>query len=360
MIEHTPLDEAALSSDAQRALAPGPGKMMAARGMAPLANPVDLLSVLYQLSLDADAKICKPAKGSAQGLPENILVGGLGDASIDPRVVDFYAKEAKSGTKVMEVLILNQVTADETVAALAGRASQKEVDLIANNEQRILRHPEIIAAVYKNKSARMSTVDRIVELAVRNDVKVSGIAAWDELCRALHGESEEEKPSPELMDAIFSKAAQTISDDGEPIAEEKEAQQMSIRDMTTPMKIRLAMMGNKFERTQLIKDPKKLVAMAVIKSPGVKENEAAKYASNNSLCEDVIGYIASRREWTKAYNVKLSLVQNPKCPLPQAMRLLPHLRIKDARLIARSKSIPSALSTQARKLVAVRQGGGKK
>ena len=42
--------------------------------------------------------------------------------------------------------------------------------------------------MYLNKHARMSTVDRAVELAVRNNVRVPGLAAWDEIARALeHG-----------------------------------------------------------------------------------------------------------------------------------------------------------------------------
>ncbi len=102
-----------------------------------------------------------------------------------------------------------------------------------------------------------------------------------------------------------------------------------------------------------------MVALAAIKSPMVKENEAATYASNTSLSEDVIAYIATRKEWTKLYQVKFALVNNPKCPLPVAMRLLPHLRPKDLQSLSRSRGIPTALSAQARKLSNVRRGGRK-
>ena len=40
-LQHTLLDAATLSAEAQRALGPGPARMMAARGLAPLANPAD-------------------------------------------------------------------------------------------------------------------------------------------------------------------------------------------------------------------------------------------------------------------------------------------------------------------------------
>ena len=56
----------------------------------------------------------------------------------------------------------------------------------------------------------------------------------------------------------------------------------------------------------------------------------------------------------------MALVNNPKCPLPEAMRLLPLLREKDIQSVSRSKGIPSALAAQARKLISARQSGGNK
>ena len=47
---------------------------------------------------------------------------------------------------------------------MAGR-SAADIDLIAQNEQRLLASPEIIGAMFNNPHARMSTVDRAVELA---------------------------------------------------------------------------------------------------------------------------------------------------------------------------------------------------
>jgi hypothetical protein len=358
-MEYGTLDMSTLSAEAQRALGSGPGKMMAARGMAPLSNPVDLLSVLYQLCQDPDAKLATAALSSARTLPKNILASALAASHLDPRVIDFFIHKADCRADLLETVVLNQRTSDETVATLAAIADKKQLDLIAENSQRVLRHPEIISALYVNKNARMSTVDRVVELAVRNNVRAPGIPAWDEISASmLHAAKADEPQMDEAtMDALFEKAAPESVDEDAP-TEKAEEQELQLRDMTVPMKIRLAMMGNKFQRAQLIKDPKKIVAMAVIKSPSVKENEAAKYASNNAICEDVIGYIANKKDWTKLYHIKQALVTNPKCPLPSAMRLLPHLRAKDLQALARSRNVPTALAAQARKLSQVR--GGKK
>jgi hypothetical protein len=50
----TALDLGTLGADAQRALGAAQSKMMAARGLLPIARPRDLLSLLYQLWLEPD------------------------------------------------------------------------------------------------------------------------------------------------------------------------------------------------------------------------------------------------------------------------------------------------------------------
>ena len=368
MIERTPLDPASLSPAAQKALGPGPARMMAARGMAPLP-PVDQLTVLYQLSLDADQNLAAQAKTTAKGLPDSILAGGLGNASLDPRVIDLFAELVGAKAAVFDALVQNPSIADETLATMAGRLGSREVDRIATNEQRLLRHPEIIAAMYMNKSARMSTVDRAVELAVRNNVRVPGLASWDEIAKAL--QSEKLQPNPEV-DTLFQIAAEaTTGDDSKvthgdaeqlPSEEQHEAfleetKNVPIEKLSIPAKIRLATLGNGFARAVLVRDPVRIVALAAIKSPAVTEFEAAGYASNPQLPEDVIRHIASKREWTKLYGTKYALCRNPKTPVTEAMRLLPFLREKDLTLLSKSKGVPSAIVAQARKLLMQRRGG---
>jgi hypothetical protein len=372
-LDHTPLDIARLSPAVQKALAAGPTRMMAARGLVPLQRPGDLLTVLYQLAIDADGAIAGAAKATAAGLPEKVLAGALVDAGIDPRVLDWIAPGLAHKPALQEAVIANPATADQTMAVIAAKGGAHEVDLVAQNEQRLLRHPEIIAAMYTNPKARMSTVDRAVELAVRNQVRVPGLAAWDEIARALAG------GAPVEDDAAFSQAAAGLaelddsplisgdaeafdveeSSEGEAVPEVDE-KRIPINKLSIPGKIRLATLGNAFARGVLVRDPLKIVAVAAIKSPGVSEIEAARYAGNQALCEDVIRFIAGKREWTKLYGVKKSLIMNPKSPLPDVTRLLPHMRDKDLRNIAKSKGVPSAVVAQTRRLLSQRAPGAKK
>jgi hypothetical protein len=367
----SPLDVTTLSPAAQKALGPGPGRMMASRGMVPLP-PGDQIAVLYQLSIDADAGLATAARATALGLPEKLLQGALADPKVDARVLDLFAELVGSKPPAFEAIVSNAAVADQTIATLAANGTAREVDRIATNEQRLLRHPEIIAAMYTNKQARMSTVDRVVELAVRNNVRVPGLAAWDEIARAL--QSGTPAPSPET-DTIFAIAADATSGDDRVLTEgdaeqpneaeqpadaPEETKKLPIDKLTVPGKIRLATLGNAFARAALIRDPMKIVQMAAIKSPGVSEFEAASYAGNQTLGEDVIRYIANKREWTKLYGTKFALCRNPKTPVPDAMRLMPFLRDKDIEKLIKSKGIASAVVAQARKLMMQRRGGPKK
>jgi hypothetical protein len=379
-VPRTPLDLSLLGLDAQRALGSPATRMLAARGLVPVNRPRDLLGLLYQLGFDKDDRLKEAALESVRKLPDRVLRGGLSDPGIDPRVLDFFSwalAGAAGAVAATDLVLRNPATADDTVIALAGRASQAEIDLIAVNEERLLRCPLIIGAMYGNRNARMSTVDRVIELAVRNGVRVAGIAAWEEICKVYaHGAPPDEAAVPDdAKDALFERVVR-LSASHEPIEggeirevnEEDEAleaapptpnpeESREIWALPVPMKIRLAMLGNAFDRAILIRDPKKIVAIAAVKSPGMTDVEISKYAGLSTLAEEVIGYIANRRDWTKLYKVKLSLVNNPKCPLGMAMRLLPLLREKDVDSLARSKGIPTALAAQARKLVLARSQG---
>jgi hypothetical protein len=191
---------------------------------------------------------------------------------------------------------------------------------------------------------------------------VPGIPAWDEICKTILTSGKGPEASYE-SDAAF--AEMLAAGDGmlreltdrEERADDEKNKRWSERSVVE--RIRLAMIGTAFHRSFAIRDANKLIAVAAIKAPGVKDSEAQKFATNTSLAQDVIAYIADKKEWTKLYSVKLALCQNPKTPIGSTARLVPHLREKDLRNLARSKGVPSAVNSQAKKLLIQRSSGGR-
>lgn len=374
----TALEPGQLSPAVARAVgaqAPAPARMMAARGLAPL-GPLDLVTAIYQLGFDSDPAVAAAAQQTADKLPEPALNAALAGAA-DPRVIDFFALRMIGRPALIERVLLNPRTDDQTFIALAAKlGGDRELEMIAGNEQRLLRCPAIIETLYFNRAARMSTVERLLELAVRNGVELAGIPQFKDMAANILGAAGPAagadqaatsptgtSPSPldaAAIDAIFA----TVIDgalDGEAVGElefgqqqEREEHADNLSRLPVNAKIRKATLGTAFERAVLIRDPIRMVAEAAIKSPGVSENEAARHAANRNLAEDIIRYIAEKRDWQRSYQIKLALVNNPKCPMAQAMRLLTHLRAGDLRAVARSKNVPSALATAAKRAA----GGG--
>jgi hypothetical protein len=368
--------------------APPPLKMMAARGLSPL-KPGEMLTALYQLAQSDDPALKQAAQKTATELPEATLKVGLAEA-LDVRVLDFFARRLFQKPPLLEIVLLNKQTDDDTFRHLATICNENELELIARNEERLLRTPGIIAALYLNPKTRMSTAQRALELAVRNNVRVEGIAAFDEAKAAIEAEAGKPAADAAALDAAFKSAAEVAVDpmaalivgavdpaeeEAQLAAEEKqlvdalaageepateeiaEEKKKRLEELPIAAQIRAATLGNSFARATLIRSKNKQVAMACVKSPAVKDSEAMHWAANRSLDEDIIRYIANKRQWTRLYGVKVALCNNPKCPIPTAMGFLPHLRPSDLKAVSRSKGVPSAVANAAKQMLQARTKG---
>jgi hypothetical protein len=332
---------------------PSGAKLMAARGIAPL-KPADLVVAIYQLAFDADASVKAAAEAAPTSLPDKVLSAPLAE-SLPPPVIHFFAiRLAPTRVEPLERILYNQVTADETFVRLAARLGERELEIIVQNESRLLRSPTIVYQLFMNKQARMSSVNRAIELCARHAVRVEGIPSFDEVVRSIADDPTATDPA--VVDQAFGavlQAAETLAPDASE-AEPDEAKRKTVfidfLKLKLHEKIRLASLGNAYCRANLIRDSNRVVAMAVIRSPLITDSEVVRAAGNRQICEDVIRYIANQRDFTKLYPVKLSLVNNPKCPLALTLRLLNFLHPEDLKAVARSKNVPSALATAAKKL----------
>jgi hypothetical protein len=354
--------------------ATGPARMMAARGMAPL-RPADLAVAVYQLSHDLDDAVRVAANDAPVKLPDQVIVSMLREPLPAPVLHFLGCLLPMSRVEAIETLLYNPHTPDETFVVLGKRLPEREVEIICQNEARFLRSPEIVVAVFANKAARMSSVNRILELCARNNVVVD-IPAYDEIVRAIlsdpnaiDGTSDDlfrraaevatdEKLGAEALAAEAARVAKVAADSEEEEEEEPEEKKKSaIIDfgrLRIYEKVRLAMFGNAYARSNLMRDPNRMVAMTVIKSPMITDNEVAAAACNRTVHEDVIRHISNQREYMKNYVVRKGLVGNPKTPLPNALRMLPTLTKSDLKRLAKSKNIPSAISATAKRILTTR------
>jgi hypothetical protein len=138
-----------------------------------------------------------------------------------------------------------------------------------------------------------------------------------------------------------------------PPAPDEDAQStlQRIASMTVAQRIGLAMKGSREERAILIRDPNKIVAVAVLSSPKMTETEIESVAKMASISEEVLRIIANNRAWIKRYSVIVALARNPKTPVAISMNLLGRLSERDLRAISTDKNVPEALRITARQKV---------
>lgn len=164
--------------------APAPAKMAAARAALPLP-PEDLLEVLVILSQDADAELRSTATKSLNEFdPERMKqVVALKDT---PRDVLQYLCSWRGGKPAMyEAMILNEATPDQGITELARWHKEASVlELIAINQERMIRHSAIINALLDNRASTPEAVRRATEVRVEFFEKELGAKRVEEERRA--------------------------------------------------------------------------------------------------------------------------------------------------------------------------------
>lgn len=341
-------------------------RQMAARGIIPGLKPADLVTTLAGLCYDPDPTLANSAQQSLCKLPKAALDSAL-EASLQGPVLAKLVVTLRSTPEATPEhfgrLFQQDAIIEEAALDAALHASEVVGEVIATNEALLLRFPKVIEKLYMNKRVRMSTADRILELAVRNHL-VLDIPAYKEASLAILNELiAEPTEEPTYDDVLFRETealalAAALADGDDTHERDEEGEEMlrnefkplyaQISQMTITQKIRRGVLGTSAERMLLVRDTNRLVAAAAASSPMLTENEAARIASNRNVIEDVLRIIAQNRAFTRSYQVKLNLVTNPRTPLSFSSRMLPHLRDNDLRAIARSRNVPANIQALAR------------
>lgn len=323
--------------------APVEVRRMAARGALPL-EPVELATVLFALAHDPDTEVKTRAGESLELLPESVVAAVL-DGPTHPAVLSHLAHVHHTSEAHCEKIALNPAADDSTLAFLATLPLRQVLDIISNNQERLLRSDEIVEAIGANPLTGRAVIDRIlVFLGVDDEDELSGaddISSNDAeaAVRALLGE--------EMADIARCLVSENDLDD-EALSNNLFS---AVQKMNVIQRIKLARVGGKEARTLLVRDRNKVVSAAVISSPRLTSVEVIAITKSRSVSEEILRMIARNREWTKHYQVKLSLATNPKCPLSEATKFLNYLQDKDLRTIMKSKDVPAAISSHARRIL---------
>lgn len=344
---------------------------MAAKGIVPGLKPGDLVAVVVLLSR-GEGETAATANKTLEQLPAPLLNGALAASDLHPGVLDALGPVYGADPAYAEKILLHPAIHVETVEALAATATESVCELIATNEERLIACPAIIEKLYLNKRCRMSTADRILELAVRNGLELN-IPAFAQAKQAIAGELiAEPTEEPSFDDVQYVELGETAKElrltEGEDThevnpetgQEEVTAKAKPVHtvwaELRAPAKIRFLQLATlddqhydvKAIRMLGVRDANPLVAVTALNAPGIGDAEVVRIASMRNVCEDVLRGIAISKEWTRHYMVKFNLVANPRTPFGQAAKFILHLRESDLKSLAKSKEVSGAIQTAAK------------
>lgn len=353
---------------------PPPMRMMAARAMVPM-GPKEMVPIVYQLTMDPDAKIGALAKKTFAGFDDRILNAVLGDASLPPQILHAFCVTLIGKPQHLERVLVNKATPDEGFVHVARHVDSEDlIRQVTENQERLLRCHAVVRAVRQNPKALRSDLDRAVDFLVREGVFLEDVPEFEDSFLRL-GKSDMlealkkmRMPAVELTAEQQAKAQELgmsaeeflLGGDrelGEDELEEAldgkavDSDRIPLNQLPVPFQIKAAMTGSHARAIEALSSPNRTVAGAGIRNPKIKENDVQKIARSKSMHEDVIRYICNNGDWTKSYAVKLSLVQNPKTPHGIVMRWLPLIRQTDLKSLSKSKQVPSAVQQQAKRLL---------
>lgn len=115
-------------------------------------------------------------------------------------------------------------------------------------------------------------------------------------------------------------------------------------------RIQLALKGNKEERSILIRDGTKVVALAVLEAPKLSDGEVEKFATQKNVLEAVLRQIPLKRRFMKNYIVVRNLVANPRTPLDLSLGLMKNLLTQDLKNLSSNKEVSETIRKLAMKM----------
>jgi regulator of extracellular matrix RemA (YlzA/DUF370 family) len=380
--------------------APQQATLAAASGLLPLPQ-ADLLEVLVALRQSDNSEIAEAANETLASQETDDLLTAAKSAETPSPVLDYLATVSSGNSQLHEAVVLNAHTSDQAIAALASSTEVAALlELIALNQQRLVRFPNIIDAILGN-AARSAEADRRAretkreffekergaqqiaqELRARGKSAAAeffesadltgGLTVEDAWLLAEHievsdadldtswlpSERYEElvAETPEETAANFKRILESEQREVGEVTPERVSLIRRIMYMNAKDRVKLAMKGDREARSILIRDSNRIVSTAVINNPRVTDQEVENIAAMRTVADEVLRLISTNRAWARSYPIIHNLVRNPRTPIPTVISTLPRIRTKDLKNLTQNRNVSEAVRRQALRLSQTRAG----
>jgi hypothetical protein len=228
-----------------------------------------------------------------------------------------------------------------TVAPPAPGAASSELPNPDDEEAVAAYMKEHAAAIAAEGEKPFQAIGGVVELLGQDYFPVMDTAEISEPAPTSAAPAEPSAPKPAAPQHPAAKP---------PVEIKRQNTMQKINGLDVKGRIQLALKGNKEERSILIRDGTKVVALAVLEAPKLSDGEVEKFASQKNVLEAVLRQIPLKRRFMKNYIVVRNLCANPRTPLDLGLGLMKNLLIADLKNISANKEVSETIRKLALKM----------
>lgn len=157
-------------------------------------------------------------------------------------------------------------------------------------------------------------------------------------------------PTPAAPAAAAAKPKMAMQKKHAPSPDKRENTLQKINSLDVKGRIQLALKGSKEERSILIRDGTKVVALAVLEAPKLSDGEVEKFAGQKNVLQAVLRQIPLKRRFVKNYIVVRNLVGNPRTPIDLGLGLIKNLLVQDLKNLSANKEVSETIRKLALKM----------
>ena len=330
--------------------------------LAAAANPQTPAEVLdYFVSPDNLRPVLLPALLENPSVPEGQLIKLARSATRDSIVVMLHSARVRSLDGVVAALLSNpylEKSEAEGLRKLSTASAATTAAEVAPASAATPERPQTSISETVEDGSDDDTVsayinDHMHDIVAEGDKPFQAIGGIVELLGEDYFPVSDLAEAPSTATAEPAKAAQqkTVPVPTKPqVAPKRENALQKISHLDVKGRIQLALKGNKEERSLLIRDGTKVVALAVLEAPKLSDGEVEKFASQKNVLEAVLRQIPLKRRFMKNYIVVRNLVANPRTPLDLGLGLMKNLLVNDLKNISANKEVSETIRKLALKM----------
>ena len=372
----------------------------AARGSLSV-SPQEMIEILVYLAVHSKV-FGDQARLTLAGWDRKASLAAAADPQTSAEVLGYFISQENLRTALFPALAENSSVGEESLAGLAVSGSRWVVETLLKS-QRVVSSATILQALRSNACLRPAEIDEIArklaaleassedespphEADIKDEVLEGTLIKYLEV-NAAELEVEKDKPFQPIglahepaggaegdgvepitvADAGSAAANATQSAGARSVAaaapaaharkqsphvheERRDSALQRISKLDIKSRIALAMRGNKEDRSILIRDSTKLVALAVLDSPKVSESEVEAFALQKNVLDSVLRTIPMKRRFAKNYVILRNVVYNPRTPLDASLPLVKGLLIHDLKNLGDNKEVSDTIRKMAMRL----------